>query len=136
MDSDADGLPDLIEGAGDPALPPPDSDGDGFTDFYVTNDKLPSFLFRNRGNGAFEETALLAGVSLPEHGQEISAMAGCGTTLVPSTFQAKVSRTFQFRRCSPMMGVVMTGEFPPPIGPYCAGRSVVSPYSSREDRAS
>jgi hypothetical protein len=52
-----------------------DYDGDGFTDFYVTNDKLPSFLFRNRGNGTFEETALLAGVSLPEHGQEISAMA-------------------------------------------------------------
>ena len=52
-----------------------DFDRDGFSDFYVTNDKLPSFLFRNRGDGTFEETALLAGVTLPEHGQDISAMA-------------------------------------------------------------
>jgi hypothetical protein len=52
-----------------------DYDGDGFPDLYVTNDKMPSFLYRNRGDGTFEETALLAGVSLPEHGQDISAMA-------------------------------------------------------------
>jgi hypothetical protein len=51
-----------------------DYDQDGFLDAYVPNDKLPSFLFRNRKDGTFEETALLAGVSLPEHGQEISAM--------------------------------------------------------------
>jgi hypothetical protein len=51
-----------------------DYDGDGFPDVYVANDKLPSFLFHNRKDGRFEETALLAGVSLPEHGQEISAM--------------------------------------------------------------
>jgi enediyne biosynthesis protein E4 len=51
-----------------------DYDGDGFLDVYVTNDKLPSFLFHNRKDGTFQETALLAGVSLPEHGQEISAM--------------------------------------------------------------
>jgi hypothetical protein len=51
-----------------------DYDQDGRLDVYVANDKLPSFLFHNRGDGTFEETGLLAGVSLPEHGQEISAM--------------------------------------------------------------
>jgi hypothetical protein len=51
-----------------------DYDQDGWLDAYVTNDKLPSFLFKNLGHGAFRETALLAGVSLPEHGQDISAM--------------------------------------------------------------
>jgi hypothetical protein len=51
-----------------------DFDQDGQVDFYVTNDKLPSFLFRNRGDGTFAETGLLAGVALPEHGQDISAM--------------------------------------------------------------
>jgi len=40
----------------------------------VTNDKLPSVLFRNRGDGTFVETGLLAGVALPEHGQDVSAM--------------------------------------------------------------
>jgi enediyne biosynthesis protein E4 len=51
-----------------------DYDDDGRLDAYVTNDKLPSFLFHNRKDGTFEETALLAGVSLPEHGQDVSAM--------------------------------------------------------------
>ena len=51
-----------------------DYDQDGLLDAYIANDKLPSFLFHGRKNGTFEETALLAGVSLPEHGQEISAM--------------------------------------------------------------
>jgi enediyne biosynthesis protein E4 len=51
-----------------------DYDQDGYLDGYVANDKLPSFLFHNRKGGTFEETALLAGVSLPEHGQEVSAM--------------------------------------------------------------
>jgi hypothetical protein len=56
--------------------------------------------------------------------------------LVPSTFQAKVSLTFQLRRCSPTIGVVMTGALPPPSGPPWPAPVVVSPYSSREDRAS
>ena len=51
-----------------------DYDRDGFVDVYVTNDKLPSFLFRNRGDGTFAENGLLAGVALPEHGQDVSAM--------------------------------------------------------------
>jgi hypothetical protein len=51
-----------------------DFDQDGLPDVYVTNDKLPSFLFRNRGDGTFSENGLLAGVALPEHGQEVSAM--------------------------------------------------------------
>jgi hypothetical protein len=51
-----------------------DYDQDGFIDFYVTNDKLPSFLFRNRGDGTFEEAGLASGTLLPESGQEISAM--------------------------------------------------------------
>jgi hypothetical protein len=51
-----------------------DYDQDGRIDMYVPSDKLPSLLFHNRADGTFEETALLAGVSLPERGQEISAM--------------------------------------------------------------
>ena len=51
-----------------------DYDQDGLIDVYVANDKLPSFLFHNRTGGVFEETGLMAGVALPEHGQEISAM--------------------------------------------------------------
>lgn len=51
-----------------------DYDGDGRIDIFVTNDKLPNFLFRNIGGGKFEETALLAGVALLDHGKAVSSM--------------------------------------------------------------
>jgi hypothetical protein len=51
-----------------------DYDQDGRPDVFVTNDKLPNFLFHNLGHGKFEEAALESGVALPDHGKEISAM--------------------------------------------------------------
>lgn len=51
-----------------------DYDGDGFADLFVTNDKMPNFLFHNLGNGKFEEVAFDAGVALPDAGTEMSAM--------------------------------------------------------------
>ena len=51
-----------------------DVDRDGRMDVFVTNDTVPSFLFRNVGDGTFEETGLLAGVALPASGRPVSAM--------------------------------------------------------------
>ncbi len=51
-----------------------DYDADGWVDAYVTNDTVPNFLFRNRGDGTFEERALLAGVSVPSYGRPVSSM--------------------------------------------------------------
>ena len=51
-----------------------DYDGDGFTDIFVTNDAVPNFLFHNRGDGTFNEVALLAGVAVPAHGRPVSGM--------------------------------------------------------------
>jgi hypothetical protein len=51
-----------------------DFDHDGRPDAFVTNDTVPSFLFRNKGDGTFEETALLAGVSVPASGRPVSGM--------------------------------------------------------------
>jgi enediyne biosynthesis protein E4 len=51
-----------------------DYDHDGDVDAFVTNDTVPNFLFRNRGDGTFEETALFAGVSVPDSGRPISSM--------------------------------------------------------------
>jgi hypothetical protein len=51
-----------------------DYDGDGFMDAFVTNDNMPNFLFHNRGNGTFEDTALLAGVALVDRGTPVSSM--------------------------------------------------------------
>ncbi len=51
-----------------------DYDGDGLPDLFVTNDKMPNFLFHNLGHGKFEEVAFDAGVALPDTGTEMSAM--------------------------------------------------------------
>jgi enediyne biosynthesis protein E4 len=51
-----------------------DMDGDGWMDIFVTNDTTPDFLFRNRGDGTFEEMGLAAGVSLNEDGLALSSM--------------------------------------------------------------
>jgi hypothetical protein len=54
-----------------------DYDDDGRPDVFVANDATPDFLFRNDGKGGFEETGLLAGVSVATDGQ---ARAGMGTS--------------------------------------------------------
>jgi enediyne biosynthesis protein E4 len=51
-----------------------DYDDDGFLDAFVTNDGVPNFLFRNRGDGGFDEVGLLAGVAVPAHGRPVSSM--------------------------------------------------------------
>jgi enediyne biosynthesis protein E4 len=51
-----------------------DFDHDGFTDLVVTNDTVPNFLFRNKGDGSFEEVGLVSGVSVPASGRPVSSM--------------------------------------------------------------
>jgi hypothetical protein len=51
-----------------------DYDGDGFPDLFVTNDKMPNFLFHNLGDGRFENVAFEAAVALADTGTEMSAM--------------------------------------------------------------
>jgi len=53
-----------------------DYDSDGWPDLYVANDTTPSYLYRNRGDGTFEDVALLAGVAVSDDGLE---QAGMGT---------------------------------------------------------
>ncbi len=51
-----------------------DFDRDGRADVFVTNDKLPNFLFRNSAEGSFREIAFEATIALPEHGRDVSGM--------------------------------------------------------------
>lgn len=51
-----------------------DYDRDGYMDVFVTNDNMPNFLFHNKGNGTFEENALLAGVALRGDGKPVASM--------------------------------------------------------------
>jgi hypothetical protein len=52
-----------------------DYDGDGWMDLFVANDTQPNRLYRNRGNGTFEDVAVGAGVAFSQQGV---ARAGMG----------------------------------------------------------
>ncbi|MGH2571451.1 MAG: CRTAC1 family protein, partial [bacterium] len=51
-----------------------DADADGDPDIYVANDLDPNFLFRNKGDGTFEEIGAIAGCAYSEDGKEQSGM--------------------------------------------------------------
>src|SRR6185503_1942043 len=51
-----------------------DFDGDGWTDIIVANDSVRQSLYRNRGDGTFEDVALPAGVGYDENGKTFAGM--------------------------------------------------------------
>jgi enediyne biosynthesis protein E4 len=51
-----------------------DYDRDGHIDLAIANDSWPEFLYRNKGNGTFEENALLAGVAFDADGRSFAGM--------------------------------------------------------------
>ncbi|MDQ6786358.1 MAG: CRTAC1 family protein [Acidobacteriota bacterium] len=51
-----------------------DFDGDGWTDIFVANDNIEQQLFRNKGDGTFEDLALPAGVAFDEKGRRFAGM--------------------------------------------------------------
>ena len=66
----------VSESAGVAGVPPSyglgaiwsDYDNDGDLDLYVANDQMANFLFRNKGDGTFEEVGLFAGAALSDDG--------------------------------------------------------------------
>jgi enediyne biosynthesis protein E4 len=53
---------------------PWDFDGDGRIDFFVANDTAPNNLFRNKGDGTFEDVGISAGVAVDEAGRSRGSM--------------------------------------------------------------
>lgn len=51
-----------------------DFGGDGWMDVFVANDTVQNFLFRNRGDGTFEEVGALTGVAYDDVGTATGAM--------------------------------------------------------------
>jgi hypothetical protein len=51
-----------------------DFDGDGWTDVFVANDSVRQSLYRNRGDGTFEDIALVAGAGYDENGKTFAGM--------------------------------------------------------------
>lgn len=56
-----------------------DYDNDGDTDIFVLNDMGGNFLWKNDGQGRFEENGLLSGFAFDQHGEEHGSMGvDCG----------------------------------------------------------
>jgi len=51
-----------------------DFDNDGWTDILVANDSVRQQLYRNKGDGTFEDLALMAGVGYDENGKTFAGM--------------------------------------------------------------
>ena len=51
-----------------------DYDRDGYLDIFVANDSMPEFLYRNKGDGTFEEVALSSGAAVDGEGHTYAGM--------------------------------------------------------------
>jgi len=51
-----------------------DYDRDGHPDIFVANDSMVEFLYRNKGDGTFEETGLVSGVAVDGNGKTYAGM--------------------------------------------------------------
>jgi len=51
-----------------------DFDNDGFTDIFVANDSVRQSLYRNKGNGTFEDIAISSGAGYDENGKTYAGM--------------------------------------------------------------
>ncbi len=51
-----------------------DFDNDGFPDIFVANDSNPNYLYRNKGDGTFEDIGVSSGVAYNADGKEMSSM--------------------------------------------------------------
>ncbi|MGH9942553.1 MAG: CRTAC1 family protein [Pyrinomonadaceae bacterium] len=51
-----------------------DFDGDGWTDIFVANDSVRQQLFRGKGDGTFEDIALISGTGYDENGKTFAGM--------------------------------------------------------------
>ncbi len=83
-----------------------DFDEDGWLDIFVTNDKLPNFLFRGTKSGIFEEIAFESTIALPEHGRDVSGMGLDardidGDGLADAIYAALPGETFPLMRNTP-----------------------------------
>lgn len=56
-----------------------DFDNDGWTDVFVANDSVRQSLYRNKGNGTFEDIAVMSGAAYDEDGRTFAGMGvDCG----------------------------------------------------------
>jgi hypothetical protein len=104
-----------------------DYNGDGRMDVFVTNDKMPHFLYRNDGSGKFTEVGLAAGVSANDTGAMVSGM-GCDSKDVdndgwPDIFLTDLITNAFTLFMNQGKGFFLDRTFPSAIGPFSVAHS-------------
>jgi enediyne biosynthesis protein E4 len=73
-----------------------DFNGDGWVDFFLSNDTLPAFLFVNKRDGTFAEASFDAGVAFTATGRPISGMGADARDVTndgwPDIFQTALAK--------------------------------------------
>ena len=84
-----------------------DFDRDGDLDVYVANDSDPNYLFRNEGDGTFQEVATWTGCGLDENG---AAQASMGVAVGDATGNGEID-IFRKTGLNPVFfGETLTGD--------------------------
>jgi enediyne biosynthesis protein E4 len=104
-----------------------DYDSDGWMDILVVNDKASNFLYHNKGQGAFEEVALKAGIWANEYGQFVSGM-GCDFKDVNNDGMPDIFYTDLVTECFTLFinhgrGIFSDRTFPSGLGPLTSAHS-------------
>ncbi len=107
-----------------------DYDNDGRMDIFVTNDKMPNFLFHNEGGGVLREVALQAGVFANETATMVSGM-GCDFNDYnndgrPDIFYTDLINELFALFSNQGNGVFLDMTFPSGLGRYSAAHSAWS----------
>jgi hypothetical protein len=104
-----------------------DYDGDGRPDVFVTNDRMPHFLYHNDADGKLTEVAFEAGVAANETGAMVSGM-GCDFEDFdgdgrPDIFLTDLVRDTFTLFANQGKGLFLDQTFPSGIGPASVGHS-------------
>jgi hypothetical protein len=104
-----------------------DYDGDGRTDVFVTNDRVPHFLYHNDADGKLTEVGFAAGVASNESGTMVSGM-GCDFKDFdndgwPDIFLTDLTRDYFTLFVNQGKGFFLDRTFPSAIGVASGGHS-------------
>ena len=87
----------LIEGGKGLGVVAADLDGDRDVDLYVANDTTANFLYRNRGDGRFDEVGFSSGVALRPRGSSRGVWASTPPTPMATATSTSGSATTRAR---------------------------------------
>ena len=119
-----------------------DLDDDGDIDIYVANDELPNFMFRNNGQGIFEESAFSLGVAVDGLGAASGSMGvDAGdlnndgrTDLFVTTFENELVTLYQMTEHAIFQDVTIKSKVGDGTKPHVTWGCCIADFENDGDR--